>query len=343
MMFRSAIVRLTVWYVALASGLCLLFSAVVYHLSTGELGEALNHQYNSFIDKDHDRDNILPPDTDIQRRGKHLFGELVWFNAVVIVGSSVVGYFLARRTLRPIETAHQTQIRFTADASHELRTPLAAMRADTEVALMETDLSAQARRTLEGNVHDIERLEKLTSQLLDIARYQHKSSTGLALLDLDEIVQSVAKQLSHAAQEKHIRISQDVHPAQLMGDEHGLRQLVTILLDNAVKYSHRGDVVQISLSHDKTTAQLVIQDAGIGIPADDLPHVFERFYRSANAKSSNKTAKTAGGYGLGLPLAQEIVSAHNGAIHMQSSENSGTSVRVTFPLAHPSKVTGLQR
>jgi len=79
-MFRSATAKLTLWYVLLASCLCILFIAVVYHLSTEELGEALNHQYNSFVDNDHDKDNIPPPHSDIQRHGRHLLGELLWLN-----------------------------------------------------------------------------------------------------------------------------------------------------------------------------------------------------------------------------------------------------------------------
>lgn len=329
-MFRSATWRLTLWYVLLATGLCLLFSAVVYHLSTGEIAERLHHQYARFMDSDHDRDTIPLPDADIHRSGQHLLGELVWFNAAVVAGSSVVGYFLARRTLRPIQNAHQAQLRFTAEASHELRTPLAAMRADTEVALMEKTLPSSAKRALEDNLRDIERLERLTNHLLNIARYQNKPTAKPELLDLDEIVQDVIAQLDHVMQEKHLRIRQDIHPAQIMGEPYGVRQLVAIVLDNAIKYSQQQDVITISLELEVKRVLLTIRDSGIGIPDRDLPHVFERFYRSANTKS---TTKAMPGYGLGLPLAQEIAKAHNATIALQSHENEGTTVRISFPLA----------
>jgi signal transduction histidine kinase len=302
----------------------------VYHLSTEELGEALNHQYAIFVNNDHDQDNILPPRSDIQRRGQHLLGELVWFNVVFIAGSGIVGYFFARRTLKPIELAHQAQARFTSEASHELRTPLAAMRADTEVTLMEKSLPVKTRRTLQGNLRDIERLEQLTGHLLDIAHYQNKTTTEPVLLDLDEIVRNVVERLSYAVQEKHISIKQNVRPTQVMGEQHSLEQLVTIVLDNAVKYSHKQGTVTISLQADGMIAVLTVKDEGIGIPADDLPHVLERFYRSANVKSNKKIAS---GYGLGLPLAHEIASALGGAVHIHSRENRGTTVRITLPLA----------
>jgi len=329
-MFRSATAKLTLWYLLLATCLSVLFSVVVYHLSTEELGEALNHQYASFVDNDHDQDNIPPPSSDIQRHRQHLLGELVWFNVVVITGSSIVGYFFARRTLKPIELVHQAQARFTSEASHELRTPLAAMRADTEVALMEKGLPVKTRHTLQGNLRDIERLEQLTGHLLDIAHYQNKTTTESVLLDLDEIVQNVVERLSYAVQEKHIRIKQDIQPAQVIGEQHSLEQLVTIVLDNAIKYSHERGTVTISLRTDEATAALTIKNNGIGIPANDLPHVFERFYRSANVKSDKKVAS---GYGLGLPLAQEIASALGGAVHIHSRGDSGTTVRITLPLA----------
>lgn len=328
-MFRSATTKLTLWYLLLATCLSLLFSVVVYHLSTEELSEALNNQYNSYVTKnDHDKDNISPPQADVQRHGQHLMNELIWFNLIVILGASVIGYLLARRTLKPIQDVHQVQMRFTAQASHELRTPLAAMRADTEVALMDNDLPAKAQQVLRGNMRDIERLEQLTRHLLDIARYQNKPVIKPLVLDLDEIIHVSIKQLSRAARAKHIHYTQNIQPIQIMGEQYGLEQLATIVLDNAIKYSHRNGVVIVDLRADTGVAILTITDNGIGIPKDDVAHVFEHFYRSANVKNNTKTAS---GYGLGLPLAQEITRVHGGDISIRSDEQRGTSVRITLP------------
>jgi signal transduction histidine kinase len=150
-MFRSAIVKLTLAYVVLATVLSLLFSGVLYHFSTDTISDALNNQHKYLVSNDHDFDNSFPVSEELNRQSEHLFGQLVYFNIIVITGSTIVSYALARRTLRPIERAHQAQIRFTAEASHELRTPLAAMRADTEVALMEKGINSKVRRTLQGN------------------------------------------------------------------------------------------------------------------------------------------------------------------------------------------------
>ena len=328
-MFRSATVKLTFWYILLATILSLAYSAVVYHLSTEELDEALSHQYHTFVDNDHDGDNIPSPNMYLQQHVRHLLNELVWFNVIVIGGSCVIGYLLARRTLRPIEEAHQAQIRFTAEASHELRTPLAAIRADTEVALMEKGLSGGTKQTLEGNLRDIERLEKLAANLLDIARYQNGSRTETILLDLDELTHRAVKQMIHKAAQKQVTIKETIKPVQVMGEQHALEQLIIIILDNAIKYSHRNSTVSISLKTDGTHAILIVKDKGVGIPPHDLPHVFEHFYRSQNTHASSHM----NGYGLGLPLAQQIIKAHGGQIEIKSHERHSTTVTITLPIA----------
>lgn len=327
-MFRSATTKLTLWYLLLATCLSLIFSVVVYHLSTEELSEALSNQYSSYVANKHDTGTITPPEAAVQRHGQQLMIELIWFNLIVVLGVSIIGYLLAGRTLKPIREVHQVQMRFTAEASHELRTPLAAMRADTEVALMDKALPVKAKQVLQGNMKDIERLERLTRHLLDIARYQNKSAIKPVVLDLDEIVLAAMKQLDQAARAKHIQYKQNIQPTQTMGEQYGLEQLVTIVLDNAIKYSHHNGVVTVDLQADVDLAILTITDNGIGISKDDVTHVFEHFYRSAAVKNNTKTAS---GYGLGLPLAQEIVRAHGGKIRIDSDEQHGTSIRITLP------------
>lgn len=328
-MFKSAIVKLTFWYVLLAVVLSLAFSVVVYHLSTEELDEALNQQYRSLVTTDdHDGDNIPLPSITIQRHSKHLLGELVWFNVIVISGSCFIGYFLARRTLKPIEQAHKAQVRFTAEASHELRTPLAAMRADTEVALMEKGLTSKTKHTLQGNLKDIGRLEQLTTNLLDISQYQNGSVPKFVVLDLDDLTHQAMKQLIHKAEQKRITFQSVIQPVQVMGEQRTLEQLIIIILDNAVKYSHENGIVSVSLKTNSTSAILTIKDKGVGVPANDLPHIFEHFYRSQNTTKANH----ASGYGLGLPLAQEIIKAHGGRIEIKSRENRGTTVIISLPV-----------
>lgn len=328
-MFRSATLKLTLWYVLLSVALSLLFSVVLYQFTTQELAEGLQQQYQTLSANDHDVDNRYSLSREVDRHTHRLFSELVYFNIAVVIGSTVISYILARRTLWPIERAHQAQLRFTAEASHELRTPLAAMRADTEVALMEKGLNAKARRTLKGNVVDIQKLETLATHLLDISRYQNAATDKFELLNLDEIINQSLQQFKQTVKNKQLKVVQNIHPAQILGDNYGLQQLITIVLDNAVKYSHRGGKITIKLDSLNKYAVLTISDTGIGIPADDVPNLFERFYRAGNAELSQSRAS---GYGLGLPLAQEIATAHKGAIQISSQEKQGSTVTIKLPL-----------
>ena len=329
-MFKSATVKLTLWYVLLIMGLSFLFSGVLYHFSTGELTEALHNQYQ--VLSDHDRsDRSYVSTHELDTRSRHLLKNLVYFNILVLAGSSLASYILAKRTLRPIEAAHQAQIRFTADASHELRTPLAAMKADTEATLMRgSGNAALLRRALKDNLADIEKLDKLTDHLVEISRYDSKTATPKEAVEMESIVQEVVQQFNSRTKDNNVKIEVKTEPARIHGDPHGVRQLITIVLDNAIKYSKPKGQIKVTLLKKNKNVVIAVKDHGIGIPADDLPHIFERFYRSQNV---NTNKKRAAGYGLGLPLAEDIVEIHGGSIAVHSREHEGATVTITLPLA----------
>lgn len=328
-MFRSATLKLTLWYVLLATLLSLLFSVVLYHFSTNELTEALNHQYSVLTVNDHDSDNSYRRYQDLDSHAQHLLSELVYFNIAVIAGSSLLSYLLARRTLKPIEAAHQAQVRFTAEASHELRTPLAAMRADSEVALMEKGNNTRLRHALQDNVRDIQKLEDLSSHLLDISRYKTTLPNSRQPLDLDNIVSEVLKQLNRAISGKQLEMRLDIQPVQIIGDHRAIQQLITLVLDNAVKYSRQNGVITTSLKLEDSTAVLIIKDEGIGIPQADLSHIFEPFYRSKNVTADKQNIA---GHGLGLSLAREIVKTHKGTLQILSKGHKGTEAVIKLPV-----------
>ena len=327
-MFKSATVSLTLWYVLLVMTLSLLFSGVLYHFSTDELAEALHNQFKVLNDNDRDDRGYLST-YELDARSSQLFDNLIYFNIAVLVGSCLASYILARRTLRPIEAAHQAQIRFTADASHELRTPLTAMKADTEATLMRgSDDVVLLRRTLNDNLEDIKKLYKLTDHLVEVSRYDSKTVISKQNVDLKVIIEDVLKQLNRQIKDKKLIVKVESDPIQIYGDARGLHQLITIVLDNAVKYVKPKGKLSLILTQKNKQLVLIIKDNGIGIPASDLPHIFERFYRSKNVGISKRKTK---GYGLGLPLAKEIVELHNGSIEVQSSELKGTTVTVVLP------------
>lgn len=329
-MFKSATLKLTLWYVLIVVILSFMFSGVLYHFSTHELSEGLNDQYRQIITNDHDGDDIDHTSrTEYNTSSRHLKEDLVYFNIVVLVGACITSYVLARKTLRPIEEVHQSQIRFTADASHELRTPLTAMKADTEATLMRGPNDAvMLRRALKDNLKDIKKLEKLTDHLIELSRRDSKAVIKTDIVDLEKIIQEAVLALSSRISDRKIKIYVKTEPTQVKGESQGLQQLIAIVLDNAIKYSDPKGQINLRLVNKGRQAIITIEDNGIGIPHDDLPHVFERFYRSKNI---NATKDKSNGYGLGLPLAKDIIELHGGQIVVQSKEHQGTTVNITLP------------
>lgn len=220
--------------------------------------------------------------------------------------------------------------RFTADAAHELRTPLSMMRTAAEVALRSPRSPEQDGRVLEDLSEEIERLTRLVSQLLFLCREDVGLPTGpREAVRLDEVVREVAGHMQVMAEEK--AVSLDVacgRPRLVQGDRDRLRQLLFNLLDNAIKYTPSGGKVSVRDVSSNGTAGIAVSDTGIGIPAEHLPHVFERFYRVDPARG------TEGGTGLGLAICRSITEAHHGRLVIESEAGRGTSITLSLPAAN---------
>jgi two-component system sensor histidine kinase CiaH len=331
-MFRSATLKMSLWYVAFSMALSLAFSAALYLFSTHELQEGLSNQYREIVDNDHDRDNQNAiTKREFDARSTNLRQELIYFNILVLIGTSGASYMLARRTLKPIEEAHEQQLRFTAEASHELRTPLTGMKADTEATLMQKNADIpMLRHALEENIRDIERLEDLTNHLLELALYQNKNVQAKTKIVLSTIVNSVVSQYQSRISGRKLTIDTNLDKTTMIGDKAAVLRLVTIVLDNAIKYSKDGGRILISVSHEPEVAKVSIRDDGVGIATADLPHIFERFYRSNHGFTSQEQVS---GYGLGLSLAKEIVAVLRGSIDVVSKQDEGTTVVIKLPIA----------
>lgn len=248
--------------------------------------------------------------------------------AAGVVLASVGGFVLAGRTLAPIRLAMQRQRDFVADASHELRTPLAVIRANVEVAMMEQ--GEEQRELLRDSVAEVDHMAALVSDLLTIARIDSGSiSVAQESVDVSAIAGEVVKGLERIAREGQRTLGSEIDPGvTIEGDPMRLRQLVTILTENALRYNREGGSVTVTLSRERDRAVLTVADTGIGIPAEALPRVFDRFYRVDSARSS-----TVPGTGLGLAIARWIVDVHRGRLRIESAPDVGTKVTVTLPLA----------
>lgn len=233
--------------------------------------------------------------------------------------------------LERLESAFRKITQFTADASHELRTPVAVMRTRTELSLRKPRSAEEYRETVAQVHSELEKTSDLVERLMVLARTDYGAETlQLSAADLGGIVREVCSQGRMLAETKEIGFREHIPdvPVWIKGDPHALRQLFLILMDNAVKYTPLGGHVDVVVGTDDGFAFGLVRDTGIGIAAEDLPNVFERFYRADKARS-----RESGGVGLGLSIGRWIAEAHAGTIEVQSSLGSGSVFRVRLPLA----------
>lgn len=232
--------------------------------------------------------------------------------------------------LDSLEESFSRQRRFVADASHELRTPVAVIRNKAEVALLRSRSPHEYCTTLQGIHAETERLSHLIHDLLALARGDEgQARFECETVQLDALVESVTANACGLAEEHGIHLV--VHPLQpvrLLGDEVRLIQVIMNLLDNAIRYTNPGGRVQVSLLAAPSEARLIVQDTGIGIASEHLPHLFERFYRADPSRR-----RTGGsGTGLGLSIVEWIVRKHGGSVEVRSQVGQGSCFTVTLPL-----------
>jgi len=227
--------------------------------------------------------------------------------------------------LARLDAAFRRERQFTADASHELRTPLAAMQAILSVTRAQPRSPADYELALADLADEADRLRSLVESLLQLARGEDAVVATRAAVDLSTLLHDITDSLRPLAEAKGLALICDVPPGlSLVGDGDALIRLFVNLLDNAVKYTERGRIV-VSGRAEAARLRVTVADTGIGIPAEHLPHIFDRFYRVDRAR-------TEGGAGLGLAIALEIARAHGGTITVDSTPGAGTTFTVDLPL-----------
>jgi len=232
------------------------------------------------------------------------------------------------KMLENLEAAFRLQQRFVSDASHELRAPLTVIQGNLELLCRQQNMPlAERAEALTEAEREAARLARLVAELLTLAR----ADAGVLLkhnpVDLDEIVLEAFQEARKLTRGQDLGID-TFEPVRVEGDADRLKQLLIILLDNALKYTPHEGKVSIGLRRRNGQAEIVVRDSGIGIAADDLPHVFERFYRADLARS-----RDPGGSGLGLSIARWIAEQHGGRVILTSAQGQGTTAVVSLPTA----------
>ena len=337
MKLHQGSLKLAGLYLGILVTISIFFSATLYQTSMQELERGLrrptaviNGPIGPGFSTNIRQQLIAEREVQYDEAQERILNNLVIINLIILIGGGALCYYLALRTLKPIEEAHEAQSRFTADASHELRTPITAMRTENEVALLDPKLSlAEAKKQLQSNVEELEKLTTLSEGLLRLAQIENNH--------LEKVPVS-AKAIAHTAIERvvpraelgNILIKSQVQTnVEVRVDEVSLTEALVTLIDNAVKYSPNKSEITVKVMQQQKHVMFKVTDKGIGIRADELPHIFERFYRADTSRTKQKIE----GYGLGLAIAKSIVDAHGGHLAAQSKPGKGSTFTLTLPLA----------
>ena len=232
------------------------------------------------------------------------------------------------RMITRLDEAFQQSKRFVADASHELRTPLTVLRSELESLAHNPLAASDPYERLGSLLQPVERLSKTVERLFALSRLDAgEAQTEWVAIDLGELVANTADQMLLLAADKRISVTCEAEVRVVVtGDRSRLKQVVVNLLDNAIKYTPVDGAVHLRVGMADGRASLTVEDSGIGIPSEALPHVFERFYRVDTTRSAD-----TGGAGLGLAIVKTICDAHGAAVRVASALGRGSSFHVTFP------------
>lgn len=259
----------------------------------------------------------------LEARRRLLFS-LGYTNLLILLLSSIAGYFLSGIALEPLEKAMREQRRFIADASHELKTPVTALRTMLEVSLRKGEFTVEdAKESLE----EVKRLQSLTEELLALSRLESNGNhVEMKAVNLVEPVKEAIDMLRPLAESKNIELSYELRDATIRGDVSSLKKLAGILIDNAIKYTGEGGRVAVRVAPEKRGAVLEVSDTGIGISQEDLEHIWDRFYRADSSRSFGEE----GGFGLGLSIARKIIELHRAKVSVESTPGAGTTFKIKF-------------
>ena len=348
-MFKSARIKLTVWYLLIIMMVSLTFSIVIFGMVSREV-DRFEMMQRTRVERRLRDDILLPPGSVpfrrfieehgmanpelVQETKERILYVLFLANGSIFILAGWFGYILAGRTLQPIKRMVDHQNRFVSDASHELKTPLASLKIAFEVYLRDHKRTLKdADIIIQESVDEVQKLQTLSESLLEIAENEEGSEKFMMeKLNIESVINEAMKKIRNLAHKKNVEFKINVPKFSLRGNKKSLVSLFTILFDNAIKYSHEGSLVDVTAKVIDSKLSVIVKDSGIGISTQDLPRVFDRFYRADSARSKSDT----GGNGLGLSIARQIALKHGGSLFVESVLGKGSTFVFEFPLTNHS-------
>ncbi|KKS78882.1 MAG: Signal transduction histidine kinase [Candidatus Beckwithbacteria bacterium GW2011_GWA2_43_10] len=268
----------------------------------------------------------------LERRLREFSGNfkerLLYFDIVLFFVAAGASWFLSGKTLEPIEAMVKKQEEFSADASHELRTPLTSIIMEVEtIKRTEKQIPKEINKSLDNISQESLRMKNLINNLLVLVRNRTADVGVFKTFSLNEAAKKAFKSLEKSAAEKQLEYTyyEKNTGLKMKGDQEAVERMFVIILDNAIKFTPAGSI-KARLYKEGKSAKIEIADTGIGIPAKDLPYIFERFFRA-------QTKTRLQGSGLGLAIAKKTAIEHKGKIAVKSKLNEGSVFTVTFPIS----------
>jgi signal transduction histidine kinase len=318
--FVRASARLAAFFVAAIALLLLVVSFALYFSFTANIRSnvegnfATERAQNAFV----------------ARTVDHMRAEILLVDGAVLVLVSGAGFLLARRTLRPIQRNLEAQKRFVSNASHDLRTPLAVIKANLEIAQRYGAQADDRDVAVSSSLEEVDRMGRMVEDMLTLSRIDaRQEELRFSVVDLSQLLARIVEKMQPLAAGEAVRLDlvADADLNALCDADHVERALVNVVR-NAVQHSPSGSTVEIGATRAHDRVEVAIHDRGPGIDGDDLPHVFEPYYRAGEARSPGR-----GNSGLGLAITWWIVEQHGGTIDVSSAPGLGTAVMVSLPLA----------
>lgn len=342
-LFHKARLKLTLWYLLIIMVISVAFSTGIYRLMTAELDrfEQMQQRKLDFRMQLDPYVRELPSDVRDVLRERMLDTEIIdeakrriqfillLINFGILVGSAAAAYFLAGKTLRPIQEMVDEQNRFITDSSHELRTPLTALRSEMEVTLRDKKLNLKnAKEIIKSNLEEVIAIQSLTDNLLKLTKSFNRNYKKIESIEISEVLQEAVKRVMPLAKHNNITITTKLDPAIIQANSNELTELFVIFLDNAIKYSNPKSTIEVLEKKKASSVEIKVKDEGIGINQKDIPHIFDRFYRADRSRNKKETS----GYGLGLSIAKRIVDSYKGKIEVESKPDKGSTFIITLPV-----------